>query len=64
MEHLEEVLDMISAFTGNDRFRDEYNEMTDEMKKGEVSMCELYDRIFREGEEKGKAAKRVRMTLP
>ncbi|MBR2175544.1 MAG: hypothetical protein IJ861_01180, partial [Clostridia bacterium] len=52
-EYPEEVIDMISVFSGDERFRDEYNSMTDETKQGGVSMCEIYDKIQQEGEARG-----------
>ena len=50
LDHPDEVIDMISIFSGDGRFRDEYNSMTE---KGEVNMCEIYDKIQQEGIEKG-----------
>ena len=55
LEYPEEVIDMISIFSGDERFRDEYNSMTDETKEGGVSMCEIYDKILQEGEARGEA---------
>ena len=52
LEYSEEVIDMISVFSGDDRFRDEYNSMS--KSEGEIAMCELYDRIMQQGEEKGR----------
>ena len=49
LEYPEEVIDMISVFSGDERFRDEYNSMTDETKQGGVSMCEIYDKIQQDG---------------
>ena len=51
--HAEEVLDMIGVFSGDGRFRNEYNLMNDEIRKGGVTMCEIYDKIQQEGIEKG-----------
>ena len=50
LEHPEEVIDMISVFSGDERFRNEYNSMSE---KGGITMCEIYDKILRQGEEKG-----------
>ena len=50
LDHPHEVIDMISVFSGDDRFRDEYNEMAE---KGDITMCEIYDKIQQEGMEKG-----------
>ena len=66
LEYPEEVIDMISVFSGDERFRDEYNSMTDETKQGGVSMCEIYDKIQQEGITIGKAEGRkegILMTL-
>ena len=49
LNHPEEVIDMISVFSGDERFRDEYNSMTDENKEGGVTMCEIYDKIQQDG---------------
>lgn len=51
--HAEEVLDMIGVFSGDNRFRDEYNSMNDEARKDGVTMCEIYDKIQQIGIEKG-----------
>ncbi len=53
LEHPEEVLDMISTFSGDDRFRDEYNSTID--KQGGITMRSIYDEILQEGEAKGRA---------
>ena len=50
---------MISVFSGDERFRDENNSMTDENKEGGVTMCEIYDKILQEGEAKGRAEGRI-----
>ena len=55
LDHPEEVIDMISVFSGDDRFRNEYNSMTEEKMKAGVSMCEIYDKIFASGEARGEA---------
>ncbi len=55
LDYPEEVLDMISVFTGDERFREEYNSMPAETKEGGISMCEIYDKILREGEARGEA---------
>ncbi len=57
LEYPTEVIDMISVFSGDERFRNEYNSLTD--NKGGVKMCELYDRILQEGEAKGRAEGRA-----
>ena len=53
LDHPEEVIDMISTFSGDDRFRDEYNSISKQIKEGGISMCEIYDKILQEGEAKG-----------
>ena len=53
LHHAEEVLDMISVFSKDDKFRDEYNSLSDETKGDGVSMCEIYDNIMEKGIEKG-----------
>ena len=58
MEYPEETLDMISVFSDDERFRNEYNEITVD-KKGEITMCEIYDKILMEGEAKGRAEGRL-----
>lgn len=55
LDHPEEVIDMISTFSGDDRFRDEYNSISKQIKEGGISMCEIYDKILQEGEAKGRA---------
>ncbi len=50
LEHPEETLDMISVFSGDDRFRDAYNELN---ITGGVSMCRIYDDIIEQGIEQG-----------
>ena len=55
LDHPEEVLDMISTFSGDDRFRNEYNTITNEEKEGGVTMYSIYDKILQEGEAKGRA---------
>lgn len=52
LKYPEETLDMISVFSEDDRFRDEYNANTANAK-GEITMCEIYDKILMEGEAKG-----------
>ena len=53
LKYPEETLDMISVFSEDDRFRDEYNANTANAK-GEITMCEIYDKILMEGEAKGR----------
>ena len=53
LEHPNEVLDMISIFAGDDRFREEYNSMPDKIKEGGITMCEIYDTIHNEGRAEG-----------
>lgn len=55
LDHAEEVLDMISVFSGDDRFREEYNALSDETRKGGISMCEIYDKIEEKGRAEGEA---------
>lgn len=50
LDHPDEVIDMISIFSGDDRFRNEYNAITE---KGGITMCEIYDKIQQDGIEKG-----------
>ena len=52
LDYPEEVIDMISIFSGDERFRNEYNSMNG---KGGITMCEIYDQILKEGEAKGRA---------
>ena len=47
---------MISVFSGDERFRNEYNSM---IKQGGINMCEIYDQILKEGEKKGRAEGRT-----
>ena len=49
---------MISVFSDDERFRNEYNAITVD-KKGEITMCEIYDKILMEGEAKGRAEGRL-----
>ncbi len=58
LEYPEETLDMISVFSDDERFRNEYNAITVD-KKGEITMCEIYDKILMEGEAKGRAEGRL-----
>ena len=58
LKYPEETLDMISVFSEDDRFRDEYNANVVNMK-GEITMCEIYDKILMEGEAKGRAEGRA-----
>ena len=53
LEYPEEVIDMISVFSKDKRFRDEYNAMSEETKQGGISMCEIYDKIQADGVAKG-----------
>ena len=50
LDHPEETLDMIGIFSGDDRFRDVYNELH---YKGGINMCRIYDDILDEGVEIG-----------
>ena len=52
LKYPEEVIDMISVFSGDERFRNEYNSM---IKQGGINMCEIYDQILKEREKKGRA---------
>ena len=52
LDYPEEVIDMISIFSGDERLRNEYNSMNG---KGGITMCEIYDQILKEGEAKGRA---------
>ena len=54
LKYPEETLDMISVFSDDERFRNEYNAIR-ATQKGEISMCEIYDKILMEGEAKGRA---------
>lgn len=56
LKYPEEVIDMISVFSGDERFRNEYNSM---IKQGGINMCEIYDQILKEGEKKGRAEGRT-----
>ena len=56
LKYPEEVIDMISVFSGDARFRNEYNSM---IKQGGINMCEIYDQILKEGEKKGRAEGRT-----
>ena len=58
LKYPEETLDMISVFSDDGRFRDEYNAIK-ATQKGEITMCEIYDKILMQGEEKGKAEGRL-----
>ena len=49
LEYPEEVIDMISVFSKDKRFRDEYNAISEETKQGGISMCEIYDKIQADG---------------
>ncbi len=54
LDHPEETLDLISVFSGDERFRQKYNESIHQEIKGGVAMGEFYDRILAEGEAKGR----------
>ena len=53
LEYPEEVIDMISVFSKDERFRDEYNAISEETKQGGITMCEIYDKIQADGITKG-----------
>ena len=59
LKYPEETLDMISVFSDDERFRDEYNAIK-ATQKGEITMCEIYDKILMEGEAKGEAKGRAK----
>ena len=58
LEYPEEVIDMISVFSGDDRFRDDYNALIGESEGG-ITMCEIYDKILQEGRAEGRAEGRL-----
>lgn len=53
LDHPQETLDLISVFSGDSRFTDEYNKLVSEKREGGISMCDLIDRIEERGLEKG-----------
>ena len=59
LDHPQETLDLISVFSGDDRFTTTYNEMLNENHEGGVSMCEMIDRIEARGRAEGKAEGRA-----
>ena len=52
--HLEALLLMLEALTGDKRYLKILKTLTEEEKKGEVSMCELLDKYENRGIEKGR----------
>ena len=52
-DHPQETLDLISVFSGDSRFTDEYNRIESEKREGGISMCDIYDKIEERGLEKG-----------
>ncbi len=56
LEYPEVVIDMISVFSGVDRFRDDYNSLI-EKSKGGITMCEIYDKILIEAVKQQKQLK-------
>lgn len=55
LDHPEETIDMISAFSGDSRYRNEYNSNILNNREGDVNMRNLYDEIMNMGIEKGRA---------
>ena len=49
--HVREVLDLMRALTGDDRFTEHVDEF--EKKKEAVTMCEVLDKVEKRGEERG-----------
>ena len=58
LDHPEEVIDMISVLSGDERFREEYNSIINN-NQGGVTMCEIYDKIEQKGYNKGVVEGRV-----
>ena len=53
MKHVHAVLQMMSIMTGDHRFEDAYN---DAIRKEELNMCEVLDRVEKKGYDAGRSA--------
>ena len=53
IKHVDALLKMLSALTGDNSFEEVYN--VGNLKKGGVTMCEVVEKIKNEGAERGKA---------
>ena len=54
MEHPDAVLKLMKVLTGDNRFEESLNELSEQERKG-VTMCELLDKIEARGEARGEA---------
>lgn len=62
LEHVDEVLKLMSALTGDDRYEQAVQEMSLENKRG-MRMCEVLDRIVAQGEARGEARGEIRRLI-
>ncbi len=53
IDHVQELLQLISVMTGDARYESLFTES--EIEGGKISMCEVYDRIEAKGEARGEA---------
>ncbi len=61
IQHINELLNMMSVLTGDKRFEDAQNAFEDEYEKKEMrTMCEVLDRIETRGIAKGKAEEKMK----
>lgn len=56
MKHVHAVLQMMSIMTGDHRFEDAYN---DAIRKEELNMCEVLDRVEKKGYDAGRIAGKI-----
>ena len=63
IQHLEEVLRMLKALTGDDRYEEIFPDLQEEKERtGGISMCELLDKYENRGREAGMAQGMERMS--
>ena len=55
IEHVDEVFKLMAALTGDYRYEQAVNEISDEKKKEGVVMCEVLDKLVARGEAIGEA---------
>ena len=62
LHHVDEVLKLMSVLTGDDRYEQAVQEISDEERKG-VRMCEVLDKLISQGEARGEARGKMRGLL-
>ena len=55
MEHVDSMIKLMAAITGDSRFEDGLNTPNDNFEGRKINMCEYLDRIISEGEARGEA---------